>query len=81
MWTRDSDLTRLLGRLEKRGWIDRRRSLEDRRAFRVAITKAGLKLLSALDQPVELIHKQQFAALLAGEKRSLAELLSRLAES
>lgn len=81
MWTRDSDLTRLLGRLEKRGWIERRRSTEDRRAFRVAISKAGLKLLSSLDRPVELLHKQQFAALSVAEKRSLADLLSRLAES
>lgn len=81
MWTRDSDLTRLLGRLEKRGWIERRRSTEDRRAFRVAITKAGLKLLSTLDQPVELLHQKQFAALPAGGKKTLALLLARLAES
>ncbi len=81
MWTRDSDITRLLDRLEKRGWIERCRSSEDRRAVSVGITAAGSELLSSLDRPVELLHQRQFEALSAGEKRALAGLLARLGES
>jgi len=81
MWTRDSDVTRLLDRLERRGWIARCRSTEDRRAIRVGITEAGMHLLATLDEPVQLLHKQQFAALSSADRKTLCELLQRLAES
>lgn len=81
MWTKDSDITRLLDRLEKRGWIARCRSTTDRRAIQVAITAAGQQLLADLDKPIELLHCRQFAPLSAGERESLAGYLERLAES
>jgi DNA-binding MarR family transcriptional regulator len=81
MWTRDSDITRLLDRLEKRRWIARCRSSRDRRAVHVAITPAGLQLLAALDGPIELLHSKQFAPLSASERQVFAEYLGRLAES
>lgn len=81
MWTRDSDITRLLDRLEKRGWIERCRSSEDRRAISVGITAAGIELLSSLDRPVRLLHRQQFGGLPEAEKTMLAGILARLAES
>jgi DNA-binding MarR family transcriptional regulator len=78
MWTRDSDVTRLLDRLEKRGWVARCRSTEARRAIQVGITEPGLKLLSTLDGPVELLHRQQFAGLSPADRQTLGTLLKRL---
>jgi DNA-binding MarR family transcriptional regulator len=46
------DVTRLLDRLEGRGWVERRRAAEDRRVVLVAITGAGLGLLERLDPQV-----------------------------
>ena len=51
MVTLDSDITRLLDRLEKRGWLKRHRDTEDRRVIRVKITAAGRKVLEELDAP------------------------------
>ena len=81
MWTRDSDITRLLDRLEKRGLVERRRSAGDRRALEIGVTKAGLKLLSGLDQPVERLHQRQFSALSPAQREALSEALVRLSES
>jgi DNA-binding MarR family transcriptional regulator len=61
--TKDSDITRLLERLENRGLISRERSAKDRRHVITKITGAGLKLLAELDEPVVNLHKQQLGHL------------------
>ena len=47
--TSDSDITRLLARLERRGLVERRRYERDKRVVIVRITEEGLALLQALD--------------------------------
>ena len=47
------DVTRLLDKLEERGWVERVRGSEDRRVVRSRINDDGLALLASLDQPVE----------------------------
>lgn len=59
MLTRDSDLTRLLDRLDERGLIRRARDPLDRRSVTTTITEAGLQLLRKLDGPVDRVHRQQ----------------------
>src|ERR1035438_5192727 len=49
MITRDPDITRLLNRLEDRGFVERTRARHDRRVIYGKITAAGLKLLRDLD--------------------------------
>ena len=49
---REPDVTRLLERLEKAGYIARTRDTSDRRVVVTRITPAGLKLLSDLDKPM-----------------------------
>jgi len=49
MIVRDPDITRLLDRLEDRGFITRSRDADDRRVVRTAITPAGLAELERLD--------------------------------
>jgi DNA-binding MarR family transcriptional regulator len=48
--TRDSDITRLLDRLELQGFIARRRERPDRRVVRSQITEQGRGVLDAVDK-------------------------------
>jgi len=56
MISRDPDITRLLGRLEKRGLVSRSRENKDRRMVLTRITETGLALLAQLDAPVLETH-------------------------
>lgn len=74
MITRDSDITRLVDRLEKRGLVVRSPDGKDRRVVRAVITPSGLELLRNLDGPV-----QEFLGTLLGhlgqeELRKLIDL-------
>jgi DNA-binding MarR family transcriptional regulator len=75
MISRDPDMTRLLDRLEKQGWISRQRQQEDRRVIIARITTEGSKLLKKLDQPVHDLHKAQFRHMSTARLKQLAELL------
>lgn len=72
--TKDSDITRLLERLENRDLIARERSEKDRRHVIAKITGEGLRLLSEIDTPIIKLHQQQLGHL--GEK--LLEQLNAL---
>ncbi len=74
--TKDSDITRLLDRLETRGLISRERETRDRRRITTRITDDGLRLLAGLDKPIAECHRRQLGHL--GEKRLAT--LSRLLE-
>lgn len=71
MVTKDSDVTRLLDRLEARGLISRGREAADRRRVVTRITDEGLRVLEGLDGPVANTHRSQLGHL--GEKQ-LAKL-------
>ncbi len=43
-----SNITGLVDRLEKKGWVERKEVLADRRAYRVVLTAAGAKLLEEI---------------------------------
>jgi DNA-binding MarR family transcriptional regulator len=75
MVTRDSDITRLLDRLEARGLISRQRDTTDRRVIIASITGTGLKLLAGLDRPVAECHNRQLGHLGERQLATLARLL------
>jgi DNA-binding MarR family transcriptional regulator len=75
MVTRDSDITRLLDRLEARGLVERVRDARDRRAILSRITKTGLALLEELDEPVAAVHTRQFRHMTRTQLQSLGRLL------
>lgn len=56
MVTHDPDITRLLDRLEKGGFIARERDLLDRRVVITKIKRPGLQLLAKLDEPVRKLN-------------------------
>jgi DNA-binding MarR family transcriptional regulator len=75
MITRDPDITRLLNRLEDRGFAERTRPRHDRRVIHGKITAAGLNLLREMDGPVEK-HGREMLRHVGQEKlKQLIELL------
>jgi DNA-binding MarR family transcriptional regulator len=74
----DPDMTRLLDRMEKRGFIARARQSDDRRVVKARISAAGLRLLKSLDQPVRELHRRQFSHMPSARLKSLAELLEEV---
>lgn len=75
----DPDVTRLLDRLEKRGWVTRNREAADRRVVVARITATGSQLLDRLAAAVATLHQQQFKDLGPDEQEALRLLTRRLA--
>jgi len=71
-------MTRLLDRMETKGWIERARDMHDRRAVLASITGVGLALLAELDEPVRERHQRQFAGLDEETKLRVMEALKLL---
>jgi len=75
MITRDPDVTRLLDRLEDRGFVQRMRAKHDRRVIYGKITAAGLKLLREMDGPLEKFGREMLRHVGQEKLRQLIELL------
>jgi DNA-binding MarR family transcriptional regulator len=77
MVTATPDMSRLLDRMERSGWITRERDENDRRQVSTFITDSGKKLLTLMENPIH----QQTHRLLEGVKSSdLKMLLDVLAQ-
>ncbi len=68
-------ITRLLDKLERVGYVVRERSTPDRRQVLCQITPAGLRVLTALDEPVDAANFFVLGMLDEQEKNTLIELL------
>src|ERR1700738_533948 len=75
MITRDPDVTRLLDRLEDRGFVQRARAKHDRRVIYGKITAAGLKLLREMDGPLEKFGREMLHHVGQEKLKQLIELL------
>jgi len=80
MLTKDPDVTRLVDRLQSRGFIERARSDQDRRVVRTRITTAGLDLLAKLDEPSDKWTRGQLGHMTRAELRDFIRLLERARE-
>jgi DNA-binding MarR family transcriptional regulator len=78
MVTKDSDITRLLDRLEGRALISRERPANNRRQVITRITEEGLRVLAELDEPVEENHKRLVGHLGKERLKTLVQLLEAL---
>ncbi|MFN2452716.1 MAG: MarR family winged helix-turn-helix transcriptional regulator [Pyrinomonadaceae bacterium] len=78
MVTKDSDITRLLDRLETGNLISRERETKDRRVIIARITDGGLRLLATLDKPIAECHRRQLGHLEEKQLASLSKLLKRV---
>ena len=81
MVTKESDVTRLLDRLEARDLISRNRPPENRRVVMTTITKEGRELLDKLAPSVGECNERLSSALSAAEKRSLIAMLESIRTS
>lgn len=70
-------ITRFIDRLERKGFVERQRSAEDRRRVYCSITPAGLQLLDELDGPMAS-SDDALAMLSAFEVDLLIDLLARI---
>lgn len=75
---RTPDVTRLLVRLERAGWVRRERAGYDRRVVEVEITPAGLDVLERLDAPVRDAIERAARHLRPDELATLSHLLEML---
>jgi DNA-binding MarR family transcriptional regulator len=70
-----TNLVGLLNELEAEGWIERRRSPEDRRRHLVELTPAGAELLSKAEFALAFVEDHVFGALDNEQREALYELL------
>lgn len=80
MISRAPDMTRLLDRLEERGWIERERLNENRRVVLVGMTPAGISILKELADRVVECHQAQLGHLTPEQIKTLVALLSKCRE-
>lgn len=78
MIERTPGITRLLDRLERKGWIERERMIDDRRQVLCRASKSGLKLLAKLDPLMDELDDLPARALNAAEMKQLIALLDRV---
>lgn len=74
--SRAPDMTRLLDRLDERGWITRTRRADNRRVVDVSITPAGRELLDELASRVRNCHAQQLGHLPPETLQTLIDVLA-----
>jgi DNA-binding MarR family transcriptional regulator len=64
---------------EARGWVERRRHLDDGRAWGLHLTPRGETLVASMQRRVAAEDRRRAAVLGAGERRELLRLLNKLA--
>jgi DNA-binding MarR family transcriptional regulator len=78
MLERTPGVTRLVDRMERKGWVERSRCTEDRRRVWCKITGAGLSLLEKLDAPVNRVDEVFYDVLDEDELGTLIGYLDQL---
>ncbi len=78
MVSRSPNITRLVDKLEKRGWIKRASCPTDRRVVYLQIREAGIAILDELDLPIRASVKRTLRGLDTKELGELVRLLEKL---
>lgn len=74
-------ITGLVNRLEESGFVKRERCEEDRRVTYIALTGQAQKVLAAIDEPLEELHRTLIGNLSKAELKTLIGLLEKARES
>jgi DNA-binding MarR family transcriptional regulator len=74
MVTATPDMTRLLDRMEKAGWVTRERAEEDRRQVSTHITKPGMELLARLETPIRDFVTRLFAGAAVSDLKTVVKV-------
>ena len=78
MISRDPDVTRLVDRLSRRGWVSRVRGRQDRRVVEVGITDKGREILKSLDPHAQRMPPAMIGHLGPKKLEQLRQLLDEL---
>jgi len=79
LWIDASSLVALLDEFEERGFAERRRNPNDRRAYEVHLTAAGREALAAGRKLSREVERRLLAPLPAADRKRLHDLLARVA--
>ena len=72
------DMSRLLDRMEKSGWITRERAEDDRRQVSTFITDSGKKLLTIVESPVYEQTHRLFEGVKSADLKMLVDALAQI---
>jgi DNA-binding MarR family transcriptional regulator len=75
---RPATITNALKRMERAGFIERRRDAEDRRVSRVYLTDAGRNIRGAIEEVWRELEEQTFADFSSEERALLNQFLLRI---
>ena len=78
MLSRFSDITRLMDRLQNKGYVIRTRDKKDRRTVRTKISDKGSSLIRKLEKPVKQWERKTLDTLNQDQKKTLLELVKRI---
>ena len=78
MVQRSSNITRIVDKLLKKGYVDRKECPSNRRKMDITITETGLKILIQLDKKVAIFHEPLFHNLNTDELATLRNLIIKL---
>ncbi|MDQ6658420.1 MAG: MarR family transcriptional regulator [Actinomycetota bacterium] len=74
-----NNMVGLIDEMEAAGWVRRERSVTDRRAFNVQLTRTGTLLLSRVGELIVTLDQELDEALGEGDRTTLIRLLGELA--
>jgi DNA-binding MarR family transcriptional regulator len=74
MVTATPDMTRLLDRMEKAGWVTRERAKEDRRQVSTHITRRGMESLARLETPTRDFVTRLFAGAAVSDLKTVVRV-------
>ena len=76
-----NNMVGLIDELEAAGWVRRHRSLQDRRAFDVRLTRSGSALVSRINKLIPVLDAEVGQALTDSEQHTIVALLQRMAST
>ena len=78
MVTATPDMSRLLDRMDKAGWVTRERAEDDRRQVSTYITKSGMELLAKLETPTNDFVMRLFAGAAVSDLKTVLKVNDRI---
>ena len=81
MTTHDPDMTRLLDKLEERDVVERWRDKDDRRVYRVKLTRHGARVFRDISKRVTETNKKQFSTIDKRKIEALTKMLGSINEA
>ena len=75
LYTRVPDVTRLLDRMEQKGWLIRQRDTKNRRIVRAQLTEIGKQLVESAFRSLKELEEEQLSHMTQADKNELSRLL------